>query len=89
MYTLTLTRDERRAIDWIGGRYGHGFDLGVILTNTLYTPDDLEWDEEGDITYHLIESQAWEVSELIDADNLACFSDEFRSKLYQFQAKIV
>src|SRR5262245_37234458 len=31
MYTLSLTADERKAIDWIGNRYAHGYELRRVL----------------------------------------------------------
>lgn len=30
-YKLTLSRDERRAIDFVGGRYAHGDDLFMLI----------------------------------------------------------
>ena len=89
-YSLTLTHAERRAIDWIGGRYAHGDDLRAILNRCDPATDDApEWDDPADITFDLRESAAWEVSECIDADNLTCFGPELCEKLRAFQDKIV
>ena len=36
MYSLILTADERKAIDWIGKRYSHGHDLLKLLLKTQW-----------------------------------------------------
>lgn len=90
-YSLTLTHDERRAIDWIGNRYSHGnrlFDL--IMADSVDMPEEAIWNEPGDITFHMPERIAWGIKDIVESnDNLACFSDEFRSKLYDFVGGIV
>jgi hypothetical protein len=90
-YTITLTADERRAIDWIGYRYAHGNDLCALLCEGTTDRDDEEyvWDYPGDVTFSLPEHVAWQIANVIDVDGLICFSDELRSKLYHFQAQIV
>lgn len=90
MYQLTLTADERRAIDWVGNRYAHGNDLYSALCDCpCQTPEDADWDADCDITYHVPEHVAWAIGEVIDADNLACFGDGLREKLYRFQGQII
>jgi hypothetical protein len=88
-YSLTLTQDERKAIDWIGGRYTHGDDLKAILLRCVPEEGCPEWEDKGDITFALREGAAWEVSEAIETDNLACFAPELCEKLWDFQEKIV
>ena len=90
-YTLTLTRDERRAIDWIGNRYWHGSEFRKLLESCV-DDDHNKWSEEADMTFHIQESIAWEISNHIldeDGDQLACFSLDFCKKLYEFCGKIV
>lgn len=91
MYELTLTKNERSAIDWIGHRYAHGDDLREQLDkSTIILPhDDAEWDGDYDITYQVPENVAWAINVIIAADNLACFSDDMISKLLDFSAQIV
>lgn len=91
MYTLTLTRDERKAIDWVGSRYDHGDKLYSVLSAAQWAPDDADWDSMGDITFTMPENVAWRVADIINADDgsLACFADELKAKLWDFAAKIV
>ena len=88
-YTLTLTRDERRAIDWIGNRYRHGDDLFLLLIRCRLQPDELDWDGDGPMTFHVPEYVGWELSDIIDADGLTCFGPELCDKLRAFQGCIV
>jgi len=77
-YSLLLTASERQAIDWIGRRYAHGWELSHLLN--LVSND--EWDSEEEIEFKIPEWAAWRIDEIIEEDNLACFSDELRSKFY-------
>jgi hypothetical protein len=92
-YTLTLTRDDRRAIDWIGGRYRHGDELFQLLCDCRWEAADADgaedWDSHGGLTFHVPEYVAWELSDIIDADGLACFGRELCDKLRAFQGRIV
>lgn len=93
MYYLTLSKKDRDAIDWIGNRYSHGNDLFRALNN-CQLHDEVDdagwnWDDEVSLTFSIPESLAWEISDIIDSDDLACFSSELRNKLYEFQANIV
>jgi hypothetical protein len=87
-YSLLLTYAEREAIGWIGNRYGHGVKLYRLLIDNTSKEDD-NWYSKDDIEFKLPESVAWQISEIIEEDNLACFSDELRAKFYSFQQKIV
>lgn len=90
MYTLTLTQGERRAIDWIGDRYAHGNDLYYRLWHdSTAVPDDADWDSPADITFTVPENVAWQIQEIVKADNLACFAPELVSKLQEFCDRIV
>ncbi len=85
MYKLTLTKEERKAVDWIGGRYRHGHDLRTLLLGCVSV---VEWDDDGDATYEIPEYVAWDISEIV-GEGLDCFGDELRSKLYAFRDDIV
>jgi hypothetical protein len=87
-YSLLLTASERKATDWIGGSYSHGNQLFTVL-NGYEVYQNNEWDSEEDIEFKIPENVAWQISEIIEEDNLACFSDELREKFCSFQQKIV
>ncbi len=80
MYTLTLTADERRAFDWVGDRYNSG-KVADLLTDCL--PEDREWGDDGDITFHIPEHVAWEINELAEDEDYAwaCFAPALVAKL--------
>jgi hypothetical protein len=68
MYSLTLTADERAAIDWVGYRYSNGDELYNLLWGaSKQSPDDADWDDPRDITFSIPESVAWAIAE--NADN--------------------
>lgn len=87
MYQLILTKSERDAIDWVGGRYATGDDLA----NILIPHGDKDWDEDGDITFLLPESSAWRIQDLADEEEhrWPCFGTTLVSKLETFLSKIV
>lgn len=61
-YRLTLTADERKAIDWIGDRYDHGNTLSrLLLDECELSPADAEWADRGPITFALPEHVAWAI----------------------------
>ena len=75
MYFMTLTKDDRQAIDWIGDRYSHGSDLKKILeSEEVKTSPDADWESDLDITYHLPEYKAWELKEIVEEGNLDCIN---------------
>jgi hypothetical protein len=95
MHSITLTKPERSAIDWVGHRYRHGDDLRDVLeqaevTNNVVGLDFNEsWPGECDLTFNLTEAQAWEVQTIINEDpRLACFADGLAGKLHEFCSKI-
>lgn len=87
MYKLILTPEERKAIDWIGGRYAHGYDLYHELVQNC--DQDGDWESDDLVSFRIPEHIAWSISELIDQDNLACFAESLKIKLFTFQAGIV
>jgi hypothetical protein len=81
MYTLTLTRDERRAFDWVGDRYNAGR-VAELLIGCI-TEGQPEWDEDGDITFAIPEHVAWEIQDLAEEEDHSwpCFSAELANRL--------
>lgn len=88
-YTLTLTPEERKAFDWVGGRYNAGAVAGALRLECM-GPDD-EWTQEGDITFNVPEWVAWEIDRLAEEENYAWprFADSLKSKLVDFCNAIV
>lgn len=89
MYTLTLTRAERNAFDWIGNRYSNGNDMSDYFSECL--KEDESWDDDGDLVFNIPESIAWEIKELAENDDMLfpCFADALRIKMTQFVDNIV
>jgi len=52
MYSLMLTAEERRAFDWVGGRYNSGKVAGLLLD---CIPEDRAWSDDDDITFAIPE----------------------------------
>jgi hypothetical protein len=89
MYTLTLTSADRKAIDWIGHRYRHGDELYSLLWSECeQSPDDQDWDSDQPIRFDIPENVAWQIVEII-GEGLDCFSDDLRSRLWEFAAQVV
>lgn len=94
MYKLVLTKGDRDAIDWVGGRYSTGNDLRKLLITCEYEGEG-EWDEPGDIMFDIPEHTAWEIKELIDEEtnggrtSIPCFDRSLSEKLWEFVDKIV
>lgn len=93
-YSLTLTPQEQRAIDWIGSRYAHGNDLYKLLCQSDWyfegvEEDDQEWGKY-QITFRIPENLAWQIVDIIEGeDKLVCFSESFQQKLWEFAGKVV
>lgn len=89
VYTLTLTKDERGAITWIGNRYRHGDELFDLLLDQI--PADQEWSSPDDITFPLTEAQGQQIK-LIGGDSgmlWDCFSSELVQKLNKFCDSVI
>lgn len=95
MYKLTLTLGERKAIDFCGVAYRHGHELYTLLCRGEWAVEDGElsadWDCTNALTISISESVAWEIRDLIEeaGSDLACFSESFRDKLYNFADSII
>jgi hypothetical protein len=88
MYTLTLTKAERQAFDWVGDRYAAGA-IATVLTDCLELDD--EWDQDGDIAFRIPEHKAWEIRNLADEEDCIwpCFPDFLAQKMNTFLLEIV
>lgn len=68
-YTLTLTRAERDAFAWIGGRYAHGSDMLSLIwkhgeiVDPIPEPEDM--DDPRPITFLIPEFVAWLIRDLV------------------------
>lgn len=90
MYSLTLTSDERMAMDWIGSRYFHGTDLYTLLLECEHN-EEIDWDSKEDIKFKIPEHKAWEIRERAEEEDLSftCLAGDFKSKLLKFCYEIV
>lgn len=99
MYTLTLTHDERRAIDWIGNCYSNGNDLYKLLwveSILDQRAEEIDWASKCEMTFVIPEYVAWQIRD-IGIENAhtegqycwPCFSPELCRKLNDFCDKIV
>lgn len=92
MYHLTLTSNERKALDWVGGRYAHGHDLYKLLwVESTATPDDADWDADCDIAFAIPEHIAWRINEIGEEceHRWDCFSPDLAVKLNSLCESIV
>jgi len=101
-YKLTLTKEDRKAIDWIGDRYSgapavyHACSIAAHdAINAGASEESYDWDENGDITYVIPEYLAWGISEAAESDMdgghsaWPCFAPSLRDKLNSFLDSIV
>jgi len=95
MYKLTLTYTDRSAIDLIGNRYAHGdelYELLIVCDQTIehaHDNGDDTWTGRDDITFHIPESTAWRIKDIIEQDNLACFAPALVCKMQELSDKII
>ncbi len=89
MYTLTLTREERKAFDWVGYRYAAGTVMEILYTRC--TDGYTEWWDEGDITFNVPEHSAWFIKQLAEEEDCQwpCFATELKNKMNTFINQIV
>jgi hypothetical protein len=90
-YQLTLTRDERRAFDWVGDRYHAGTISDLLRMYCTVTDDAFGWDDDVTLTYVVPEWVAWQINDLAELENHAwpCFGEELKAKMVDFCGKIV
>jgi hypothetical protein len=93
MYRITLTAEDRRAIDWVGGRDWTGYDLYARLwvRSEQDEAGEMEWDGHGEMTCVVREYIAWEIHD--KWENNGCtiphFAPSLASKLQRFIDSIV
>ena len=89
MYHLTLSKDERRAIDFVGCRYANGNDLFRVLLDCI--PADKEWDDFGMITFEIEEHKAWDICSLAAEDDyqFPLFADNLKNKFLDLVSVVV
>lgn len=88
MYTLTLSLGERRAFDFVDGRYETGGMKPLLISECEWEGD---WYDDGDITFTIPEPIAWEMEKCARAEHdtgedylFPCFAPELQAKLYGF-----
>ena len=91
MYDLTLTKSDRDAFDWVGGRYATGDQVARLLCRCLPDSGFPQWNDDLEITFKIPEFIAWEIKECYEAEGQQwpCFNAELCDKLNSFLAKIV
>ena len=91
MYKLTLTYNERKAIDWVGYRDWNGDSLYFLLMKCEATPEESFWNDKVDITFNISENKAWEIHQMYEdnGETIPHFSDELKSKIQNFLDEIV
>ena len=95
MYKLTLTHGERRAIDWVGGRYHHGHKLWSLLWQCKLEQESVqtepEWDDACDIAFLVPEHIAWQIGEIAEEceHRWDCFAPDLVAKLEAFLSRVV
>lgn len=91
MYTLTLTKADRDAFDWVGGRY-NAHEIAGLLEST-WDDEDKGWNEDNqdDMTFNIPEHIAWEIDELAKEEDYTfpCFASDLRHKMEDFCNSIV
>jgi hypothetical protein len=89
MYKLLLTKEERKAINWIGDRYRHGNDLyDLLMSEDVSMSADCSWDDDCTLLFKIPEHIAWNICEIIN-EGLDCFNDSLCAKLHVFNGKVV
>jgi len=94
-YKLTLTKGDRDAIDWIGDRYSGAPAIRTAFQHSPFTDLDIEWDDEGTVTFDVPEHFAWAIQQAAEEDMAGgysawpCFAPELRDKLNAFLDSIV
>ena len=94
MYTLTLSRAERSAFDWVGDRYNAGEVSRLLTSGGMWgerSEEDVAWDDDEDITFHIPEPVMWEIVNLAHGEDYLwpCFSRTLREKLNSLCEQVV
>lgn len=94
MYKLTLSREERKAFDFVGDRYATGSQIANVLFLLANNDDDeLEyWDaDDKDITFTIPERVAWEIKQWAAEEDYLwpLFAPDLKQKMQEFVDGIV
>ena len=92
MYHLTLTADERKALDWVGDRYAHGHDLYKLLwVHCEPEGNEEDWDSPNPINFEVSEDVAWQIAAIGEECEYRwdCFAPQLAEKLTAFCVSIV
>lgn len=84
MYTLTLTKTDRKAIDHVGNRNWNGHSLYLLLWGDCeQCPNDIDWDEDGLITFTIGQEVAWDIRENWESEGrlIPHFNDVLKGKV--------
>lgn len=93
-YTLTLTKADRDAIDWVGDRYSGAPAIFKVWQETETNPER-DWSDDGDFTLVIPEHLAWEIRDAAESDaegghsTWPCFAPSLKNKLDAFLDSIV
>ena len=94
-YKLTLTKEDRKAIDWIGDRYS-GAPALFRAWQRVETDENRAWNDDGDFNLVIPEHVAWDIRQAADEDAQGdyaslwpCFAPSLRDKLNAFLDSIV
>jgi hypothetical protein len=88
-YNLTLTRDERAALDWTGDASAAGAIHYLLLwLESAVEPEDADWDSADPITFTMSEHVACSVRAIVEG-GLDCLSAPLVRKFQRFSAQIV
>lgn len=93
-YEITLTREERKAIDFIGYRYSNGNQLRDLLIEGHEDPEEItpeRWDSDEDITFNVSKINALDIRQNAadEEGSFPLFSDELVMKMFEFIEKII
>lgn len=88
MYQLSLTHEERKAIDWVGHRNWNGHQLNLYLSHCDYVG---EWDCDVEITFSIPEHIMWKIGRSWSLENceIPYFSEELSSKFLHLFDSVV
>lgn len=94
MYTITLTKAERNAFDWVGDRYNAGEVARLLTSGGMWgveSEEDVEWDDDEDITFFIPEHVMWEILNMAHEEDYSwpCFSRVLREKLNSLCEQVV
>jgi len=89
-YSLTLTCEERKAIEWVGFRDWNGDEFRSILEGGMGPDyDGDEWYSDDEFKFKLSEADAWTIRECAEEYGIPHFADSLASKVRALVDSIV